>query len=339
MSLGTTERELRVGEVVEVRSADEILRTLDSRGELDSMPFMPEMLRYCGRQFKVAKRAHKVCDTISGTGLNRLESTVLLDDLRCNGSAHGGCQAGCLIFWKEAWLKGADAKAAATPSKPSTLVSHPQERGSADINGASTEEVLFAATKAPTNEAATDEEVYSCQATELQRATLGAIPVWKPDQYATDIRSRNVGFIEFVRGFFRSAFFPSRFGHPLLRGKLDRGPSATLDLQPGELVRVKSRKEIVKTLDTENKNRGLNFDVHMLRYCGQIARVLRRVNKIIDERSGKMIDIKSDCIVLEGVVCVGDYRRFCPRRIYPYWRETWLERVTEPGAETGPSGQ
>ena len=30
---------------------------------------------------------------------------VHLDETRCDGQGHGGCQAGCLLFWKEAWLK------------------------------------------------------------------------------------------------------------------------------------------------------------------------------------------------------------------------------------------
>lgn len=58
--------DLRVGEVVEVRSEEEILATLDERGELDGLPFMPEMLQFCGRRFGVDKRAMKLCDTISG---------------------------------------------------------------------------------------------------------------------------------------------------------------------------------------------------------------------------------------------------------------------------------
>ena len=36
---------LCIGEVVEVRSPEEILATLDENGELDGLPFMPEMLR------------------------------------------------------------------------------------------------------------------------------------------------------------------------------------------------------------------------------------------------------------------------------------------------------
>jgi hypothetical protein len=35
---------------------------------------------------------------------------------------------------------------------------------------------------------------------------------------------------------------------------------------------------------------------------------------------------------LKDVVCEARYaicRRFCPRAIYPYWREIWLERVSD----------
>ena len=71
----------------------------------------------------------------------------------------------------------------------------------------------------------------------------------------------------------------------------------------------------------------MSFNVEMLKYCGRQARVLRRVEQIIDERSGKMMRFKNPCIVLEDVICTGDYHRLCPRSIYPYWREIWLERV------------
>ena len=48
-----------------------------------------------------------------------------------------------------------------------------------------------------------------------------------------------------------------------------------------------------------------------------------------------MVAMKDPCIILEGVVCKGrysDYRMFCPRELYPYWREIWLERVDAPEA-------
>ena len=95
----------RPGEFVEVRSAEEILATLDENGMLDNLPFTPEMLRFCGKTYPVSKRADSTCDTVSNSGMREMVETVHLNGLRCDGSAHGGCQAGCLLFWKEAWLK------------------------------------------------------------------------------------------------------------------------------------------------------------------------------------------------------------------------------------------
>lgn len=96
---------LRVGEIVEVRSEAEILATLDENGELDGLPFMPEMLTWCGQRLRVEKLALKLCDTIESTGMHRIRDAVHLEMSRCDGQAHGGCQAGCSIYWKEAWLK------------------------------------------------------------------------------------------------------------------------------------------------------------------------------------------------------------------------------------------
>jgi hypothetical protein len=99
------------GDWVEVLSKEDILRTLDKNGRLDGLPFMPQMFKYCGQRFRIYKRAYKTCDTVSGhyTG-RRLQDGFHLS-LRCDGQAYGGCQAGCLIFWKSAWLKPVDGPA------------------------------------------------------------------------------------------------------------------------------------------------------------------------------------------------------------------------------------
>jgi len=109
---------LKAGEWVQVRSKEEILATLDADGRLDEMPFMPEMLRYCGARMMVGKRAHKTCDPAVGIGGLKMANTVHLSNIRCNGAAHDGCEAGCLIFWKEAWLRRASENEPACPSAP-----------------------------------------------------------------------------------------------------------------------------------------------------------------------------------------------------------------------------
>jgi hypothetical protein len=323
--------QLRRGELVTVRPAAEILATLDENASLDQLPFMPEMLQFCGQTFPVYRRADKTCDTVESKGLRRMTDTVHLSDLRCDGSAHGGCQAGCLLFWNEAWLS----------REP--LVSRPEEPpASAIALPPEGHELLARATLHRGGTAQSSELQYSCQATRLLDASA-PLAWWEATQYARDLRTGNVGFFRLVRGltvflFNKYQGFSKRFLSPRLRiregkwypfiyGKLQRTPSAVLDLQPGDLVEVRSKEEILATLDAKGRNRGLKFDSEMLKYCGQRARVLRRVERILDERTGAMMTLPRDCIVLEGVACRSDYHRFCPRSIYHYWREIWLRRV------------
>jgi hypothetical protein len=93
---------------------------------------------------------------------------------------------------------------------------------------------------------------------------------------------------------------------------------------------VKSHEEILRTVTVGSKNRGMSWDAEMVPYCGGTYRVLKRVSQIVDERTGRMQTMKTPCIILDTVVCQARYsgcRMFCPRSIYPYWREIWLERV------------
>lgn len=52
--------------------------------------------------------------------------------------------------------------------------------------------------------------------------------------------------------------------YPFVTGTLTSTPAETLDLQPGELVEIKSREEILATVDTGGRNRGLSFDGEMI---------------------------------------------------------------------------
>ena len=52
-------KRVAAGDLVEVRPAREILGTLDAGGTLGGLVFMPEMLEYCGRRFRVSRRAEQ----------------------------------------------------------------------------------------------------------------------------------------------------------------------------------------------------------------------------------------------------------------------------------------
>ena len=306
---------LRAGDTVEIRSEQEILSTLDERGKLDGLPFMPEMLQFCGKRTRVFRRADKTCDTVKSYTSRRLTNTVHLDDLRCDGQRHGGCQAGCLLFWKEAWLKPLGAgNGALVP--PAALTPADLEALTTRVDPTSTE------------------RSFVCQATELPTASR-PLAWWDPRQYVRELLSGNVRLGTFIRALGIAWFnavqrWRGGLEYPHVEGTLQETPTRRLDLQPGERVRVRSREEILATLNTRRRNRGLWFDVEMVPYCGGEYRVLRRVTHIIHEPSGKMMQLPGDCVILEGVVCQGCLSRnrlFCPRSIYPYWREIWLERV------------
>jgi hypothetical protein len=117
---------------------------------------------------------------------------------------------------------------------------------------------------------------------------------------------------------------------PRRSGTLSSTPSEILDLEVGEYVRVKPYDQILETLDKNNRNRGLSFDAEMVRFCGKTCRVHSRVEKIINEGTGEMMNFGNPCIILKDSWCSSDLsagRHFCPRSIYHYWREIWLERV------------
>jgi hypothetical protein len=349
---------LCVGDWVEILSKEEILRTLDENGQLEGMPFMPEMFAFCGKRLQVYKRAHKTCDTVFPVRGRRVHQAIHLDT-RCDGSAHGGCQASCLLFWKEAWLKPLGKN----PSEVATIsqrVSPDRENAAQSCGGCSEMQVW---SRAQSVSADSDEPTYTCQATQLPYATTN-LEWWELSQYIEDYRSGNVGLWRLVCG---AVYFPylwlSRTGiglgrpmrwfydtfhrlwagtpFPRRRGTIPVGgrtPVKSLNLEPGELVRIKPYKEILDTIDYHNRNRGLFFDAEEVPYCGQTFRVQRRVNKIVNERTGKMRIMKTPSVILDSVICESRYsecRLACPRSIYSYWRETWLERV-EPARTAQP---
>jgi hypothetical protein len=344
---------LRCGDWVEVRSADEILATLDENAELDGLPFMPEMLRWCGKRVRVERSAHKTCDTITGKFMGlRLLRSVHLERARCDGASHGGCQANCSFFWKEAWLKRVE------PAQPSLVTRLLAERPAPAANGAARGCTLERVNERTIDAQASagGEKVFRCQATDLLEATA-PLPWWEPVQYLRDWWSGNYrlgpmlrsmllrtiySFVLWWRGYRIKVHLYNLVARllgdvpwPYAAGpERSRTPSERLDLQPGELVEVKSHAEILETLNVR-MNRGMGFAPEMVKFCGNRYRVESRVEQIIDEKSGKMLRMKNDCITLADVVCASDCsenRLFCPRRIPVYWREIWLRRVEHPAA-------
>jgi hypothetical protein len=329
-------RTLQPGDLVRVRSAREILATLDEDGTVGGIPFMPEMVQYVDRRFRVSKRVEKICWYTAESSSRKLPDTVLLEDLRCDGTAHGGCQAECRIYWKDAWIEQVDPKAP----------EHRSDEQSLDELRA----FVAARTRVTKSFETGPEEVFRCQITESLHASTPLAPrEWS--QYLAELRSGNVGIVRFLRVFVRMNVWRiahrlgRRPGMPKVAGA-DRVDGTKLGLQVGELVEVRPLADIGTTLDDDFRHRGLRYSEEMAPACGKRFRVKSRVDRLIDERTGRMIELKNDCIVLEGFVCSGDRSPsalFCPRAAYPFFREAWLRRVEEqatskPRSATDPEG-
>lgn len=305
---------LRPGDWVEVRTADEIFQTLDASGTLDRLPFMPEMLDACGRQFRVVSRAEQICTDGAPVpvGESRVRGftnndVVLLGGVRCSGLAHGGCKRGCAVFWKESWLRKIPAGGGS-----------PQQSISSEWS-----EKLRVTTPSSS---------FFCQSSEILQATRSLTLRERLTNCYRAVRSGNYRLTEMLVQTWVWLFWKI---HRKLRGDYPRGtqtttPDESLDLQPGEWVEIKSLPEIVSTLDPMGRNRGLHFTPDMRLRCGERYRVRCRVDNLIAEGTGRMRHLRNT-VLLEGAVHLNSYYAFggCPRCDFQYWREIWLKRVPQ----------
>lgn len=312
-------RKFRVGDMVWVRAPGDILQTLDGEGTLDGVPFMPEMLDWCGKSFRVLRRVEKVCagDDDDLVRCFPEGDVVILDAPRCDGRAHDGCGYGCRMFWKEAWLQPVD-DAAREPKVSADGIGKLQARLKTKF----------------------DDQRYFCQLTELYKTTRAFAGTRRFSGLLIALREIRDGDVSILRIFRLYAhWFLTRELRALgadrwVRGHCKYTPDGSLGLRSGDKVRIKSRARIVETLNPQRRNRGMGFSYEMSICCGCVAEVDRRVDRVIYEKTGEMREL-SHTVTLRNIggrrelekQCrcmyqVGD----CPRAMEMFWREIWLER-------------
>ena len=103
--INTDSLNLQVGEWVQIRSKEEIFSTLNEEGKYKGLLFMAEMIRFCGKKFKVFKKVERIM--LESTGeLREIKSpTVFLEGVFCDGEFHNRCDRSCFLYWREIWLK------------------------------------------------------------------------------------------------------------------------------------------------------------------------------------------------------------------------------------------
>jgi hypothetical protein len=297
---------------VEIKAAEEILQTLDAAGTCDQMPFMPEMVEFCGKRFRVSRRVVKTCSyTGSGTNMRTFwtDDIVTLDGLRCSGVEHDGCPKGCMIFWREAWLRKVEDAAVR----------------SVDLNRSGPLRARL--------QTKTDAKTYFCQASEILKATRPLSRWERLGKCFSEVRAGNCTLLGMTHRISIWLFWRIR---RVLLGAYARGhnqstPMESLNLQPGELTEVRPMNDIRRSLNETGHNRGLSFSPDMGQQCGKKRRVERRLDKIIVDGTGEVRRMRNT-VCLEGSFCGCSHVAFggCSRNEFIYWREIWVRRCANP---------
>lgn len=302
--------DLLPGDAVRIRPLPEILATLDAHASLDGMPFQPEMMKFCGGEARVFRCLDKIYDYGRTKHMRRLEGCVLLSNLRCDGSAHDGCEATCYLIWKAEWLQHSQASRAAM-APPAT------------VDVARVSNTVAASTR--------HDQALRCQFTELHACTTeyGRLSLtrdlvpWLCGNYSAKawllaMLTRIFNSVQRLRG---------GVGFPPLPSMGEHATQDPTALTVGERVAVLPLEQIARTLNTQGKNKGLWFDVEMVKHCGREYRVTARVQKIIDDATGQMRLMKTPCIMLDTVDSTGEGLHFNAQHDPIFWRESWLRRT------------
>jgi len=147
-----------------------------------------------------------------------------------------------------------------------------------------------------------DSGLASCQGTQLHQITHKRNRL-NVGQYVDEVNLNRVSVTALATSFCGGMLGRIAGSNQSVVGTQKRTPVSDLKLSVGDVVTVKSRSDIIKTLDANGKNRGLWFDPVMLRYCGQTLKVTKRITTLVDESSGKIRQLKISSVVLEDLQC------------------------------------
>ncbi|MCK4790518.1 MAG: hypothetical protein KAV87_42675 [Desulfobacteraceae bacterium] len=337
---------LRIGTIVQVKREPEILATLDEHGAFDGLPFTCEMQEFCGGTYKVRMILNRI--HISGVGVRGIDDVVILEGVRCNGGAHGACGRACYLLFKGAWLN------VLGKGKPISNIS----RTSGDLidepsfwkdgiqpcqgNGAALVKATKSLSSLNIRQYIHDLRVSTWKPRDIIWMLLFLLNrKWDARQPIWDLGMGNRSFGDLARMTFMVLGQTARWyldsswratlrnakSEPIVKPKIPS--SQPLNLQPGELVKVKSREEILATLDSRENHKGLRFFGCMLNDCEKRLRVLSRVHSVVDEITGRQVKGIKNTVLLEDSICTGISYRGCPRLCFWLWREDWLKREVE----------
>lgn len=117
LAVDETPLNLTAGDLVRIRSKEEIKSTLDFSQELKGCSFMKDMWGYCGSVHRVLKPVWRFVDE-RDYRVKRTSGVVLLENVNCEGTElFGRCDRACFFFWREEWLEKLEENSNASPEE------------------------------------------------------------------------------------------------------------------------------------------------------------------------------------------------------------------------------
>jgi len=98
----------------------------------------------------------------------------------------------------------------------------------------------------------------------------------------------------------------------------------------GDIVQVKEREMIAKSLDSSHMHDGCLFAKQMWDHCGEKFTVIKIVKNIFDERECKIYNADAPLYILNNAICNGEvdsFKQRCDHCCFLLWHEIWLEKA------------
>ena len=96
---------LKPGDMVRVKTLEEIQATVNGWNELRGCLFMDAMKEYCGTTQRVLQPVERFVDE-RDYRVKKAKGVTLLEGLVCHGTPkYGRCDRACYYFWRNEWLE------------------------------------------------------------------------------------------------------------------------------------------------------------------------------------------------------------------------------------------
>lgn len=88
-----------------IKLPQDIAKTLDKNSKNRGLWFDDDMLKFCGKRFKVRARVQKIVD-VSSLGMIPMKTPcIMLEDVHYTGEFQGFGEQHDYLYWREAWLQ------------------------------------------------------------------------------------------------------------------------------------------------------------------------------------------------------------------------------------------